>query len=97
MPFGRVNVESSSLEAAWGAPEGAASMTASASELITGPPRGGWARTGGHGSSAGRPRDMVKDGVRQRLAFIAAAAVGVFLLAAAALFALSRALGPHQP
>ncbi|MFO0582620.1 MAG: hypothetical protein U0229_10125 [Anaeromyxobacter sp.] len=40
---------------------------------------------------------MVKDLVRQRLAFLAAAAVGLFLLVAAALFALSRALGPHQP
>ena len=40
---------------------------------------------------------MLREAVRQRLALLAAAAVGVFLLLAAALFALSRALGPHTP
>ena len=39
---------------------------------------------------------MLKERVRQRLALIAALAVGAFLLVAAVLFALSRALGPHQ-
>jgi hypothetical protein len=39
---------------------------------------------------------MLKERVRQRLALAAALAVGAFLLVAAVLFALSRALGPHQ-
>jgi len=35
--------------------------------------------------------------MRQRLAFIAATAVGVVLFVAAVLFAFSRSMGPHQP
>jgi hypothetical protein len=35
--------------------------------------------------------------MRQRLALVAASAVGALLLVAAVLFALSRAMGPHQP
>jgi hypothetical protein len=38
---------------------------------------------------------MLKDPVRQRLALVAALAVGAFLLVAAVLFALARSLGPR--